>query len=277
MYTQFCKLILTPVFALAMVAISGAVTADTVSQEINEARQEIQIWTTYALSPYLRAYNLNVSVQNGKATLTGKVDGDVNKDLAKQIALGVNGVKEVDNQIVVETDYVTPARSSERSYGEVIDHATITAAVKSKLLWSKHANGLAIDVDTNRGKVKLTGTADSGAAKELAGLLAMNTHGVVSVNNQLVIDGSKLTVADNTRGSLDKAGQNMADSWITTKVKSTFMYSSNVNSSDISVSTDSGIVTLSGKVNSGAERALAVELAQNVRGVKSVDSKSLTL
>jgi osmotically-inducible protein OsmY len=55
------------------------------------------------------------------------------------------------------------------------------------------------------------------------------------------------------------------------------MYSSNVNSSDISVSTDSGIVTLSGKVNSGAERALAVELAQNVRGVKSVDSKSLTL
>lgn len=277
MYTQFHKFILTPVIALAMVAISGAVTADTVSQEINEARQEIQIWTTYALSPYLRAYNLNVSVQNGKATLTGKVDGDVNKDLAKQIALGVNGVKEVDNQIVVEADYVTPARSSERSYGEVIDDATITAAVKSKLLWSKHANGLAIDVDTNRGKVKLTGTADSGAAKELAGLLAMNTHGVVSVNNQLVIDGSKLTVADNTRGSVDKAGQNMADSWITTKVKSTFMYSSNVNSSDISVSTDSGIVTLSGKVNSGAERALAVELAQNVRGVKSVDSKSLTL
>jgi osmotically-inducible protein OsmY len=277
MYTHFRKLILTPFIALSMVAISSAVTADTVSQEINEARQEIQIWTTYALSPYLRAYNLNVSVQNGKATLTGKVDGDVNKDLAKQIALGVNGVKEVDNQIVVETDYVTPARSSERSYGEVIDDATITAAVKSKLLWSKHANGLAIDVDTNRGKVKLTGTADSGAAKELAGLLAMNTHGVVSVNNQLVIDGSKLTVADNTRGSLDKAGQNMADSWITTKVKSTFMYSSNVNSSDISVSTDSGIVTLSGKVNSGAERALAVELAQNVRGVKSVDSKSLTL
>jgi len=277
MYTQFCKLILTPVFALAMVAISGAVTADTVSQEINEARQEIQIWTTYALSPYLRAYNLNVSVQNGKATLTGKVDGDVNKDLAKQIALGVNGVKEVDNQIVVEADYVTPARSSDRSYGDVIDDATITAAVKSKLLWSKHANGLAIDVDTNRGRVKLKGTADSGAAKELAGLLAMNTHGVVSVNNQLVIDGSKLTVADNTRGSVDEAGQTMADSWITTKVKSTFMYSSNVNSSDISVSTDSGIVTLSGKVNSGAERALAVELAQNVRGVKSVDSKSLTL
>jgi len=60
-------------------------------------------------------------------------------------------------------------------------------------------------------------------------------------------------------------------------VKSTFMYSTNVDGSDISVNTDKGIVTLSGKVDSGAERALAIELTQNVRGVKSVNSKSLTV
>ena len=68
----------------------------------------------------------------------------------------------------------------------------------------------------------------------------------------------------------------MSDGWITTKVKSTYMYSSNVDGSDIAVNTDKGIVTLSGKVDSGAERALAIELAQNVRGVKSVYSKALT-
>jgi osmotically-inducible protein OsmY len=68
----------------------------------------------------------------------------------------------------------------------------------------------------------------------------------------------------------------IADSWITTKVKSTLMYSSNVESNDISASTDSGIVTLSGTVDSGAERDLAIELAQNVRGVKSVEAKALT-
>jgi len=66
------------------------------------------------------------------------------------------------------------------------------------------------------------------------------------------------------------------DVWITTKVKSTFMYSRNVNGSDIAVSTNSGVVTLTGKVNSDAERALAIELARNVRGVKSVKSTSLT-
>ena len=55
------------------------------------------------------------------------------------------------------------------------------------------------------------------------------------------------------------------------------MASSNVNGSDIAVSTNKGIVTLTGKMDSGAERALAVELAKNVRGVKSVDSNLLTL
>jgi len=36
-------------------------------------------------------------------------------------------------------------------------------------------------------------------------------------------------------------------------------------------------VTLTGKMDSGAERALAIELARNVKGVKSVDSSSLTM
>ena len=55
------------------------------------------------------------------------------------------------------------------------------------------------------------------------------------------------------------------------------MYSNNVNGSDIGVSTNAGVVKLSGKMDSGAERALAIELARNVRGVKSVDSTSLTM
>jgi len=50
-----------------------------------------------------------------------------------------------------------------------------------------------------------------------------------------------------------------------------------VGGSDISVSTHDGIVSLSGKVVSGAERAVAIELAGNVRGVKSVNSSSLTM
>jgi osmotically-inducible protein OsmY len=38
-----------------------------------------------------------------------------------------------------------------------------------------------------------------------------------------------------------------------------------------------GVVTLSGTLDSGAERALAIELTQNIGGVKSVQSDALVL
>ena len=254
-------------------AIAGAAFANAKpSQEVIEARQESQIWTTYALSPYLRANDLKVTVHEGKATLTGNVAEGVNKDLAKQIALGVDGIKAVDNKIEVVPNYKSPAQSADRSYGEVVDDASITSAVKSKLLWSRYADGLSADVDTTRGKVKLSGTANSMEAKDAAGKLAMNTHGVHAVNNQLlVVEASKPVAAAKAEGT------DMSDGWITTKVKSTYMYSNNVNGSDIAVSTNAGVVTLTGKMDSGAERALAIELARNVKGVKSVDSSSLTM
>jgi hyperosmotically inducible protein len=270
MLTQKRSLILATAVATAIIGTTGALANPNASQEVVEARQEAQIWTTYALSPYLRANDLKVSVHDGKATLTGNVAEGVNKDLAKQIALGVDGIKSVDNNIEVVPNYTAPARSAERGYGEKIDDATITSTVKSKLLWSRYADGLTADVDTRRGKVSLTGTADTADAKTFAGRLAMNTRGVYAVNNQLVVQTPKLA-----GGKQEE--QHISDGWITTKVKSTFMYSSNVNGSGIDVSTNSGVVTLTGKVDSGAEKALAVELARNVRGVKSVDSKALAL
>lgn len=275
-YTRTRKLTLASGVVLALLASAGPATADTASQAITNARQETQIWTTYALSPYLRANDLKVVVQDGKATLSGTVEEDVNKDLAKQIALGVDGVKTVDNQIVVRADYVPPKRPVTRRYGDVIDDATITAEVKSKLMWSKHVEGSDTNVDTNLGKVTLRGTSESAESKALAGRLALNTRGVRSVDNQLTVKGAPVTVADKTKSMVKEAGHDIADGWITTKVKSTFMYSSNVDGSDIDVSTKDGVVTLSGKVDSGAERALAIEFAGNVRGVKSVQTKGLT-
>ena len=264
------NLILASAIAAAIAGSSMVYANAKPSQEVIEARQESQIWTTYALSPYLRANDLKVSVHEGKATLTGNVAESVNKDLAKQIALGVDGIKSVDNKIEVQAKYVAPAQSADRSYGEKIDDATITSTVKSKLLWSRYADGLTADVDTSRGKVMLTGKADTTEAKDAAGKLALNTRGVSAVSNQLVVENAK-------PGLIKAEANNMADGWITTKVKSTFMYSTNVDGSDIGVKTNAGIVTLSGKVDSGAERALAIELARNVRGVKSVESKELTM
>jgi len=277
MNVNFRKSVLAASITLALATASGAAFAGSTSEDITEARQETQIWTTYSLSPYLRANELEVSVDDGKATLTGTVEEEVNKELAEEIASGVTGIDSVDNQIKVAADYAPKARSSEeRNFGEVVDDATITATVKSKLLWSKNTEGLSMDVDTRMGKVTLTGAAQSDANKKLAGSMAANTRGVRSVDNRLVVDTSKPVELAAKEPAQDDSAE-VSDGWITTKVNSTFMYSANVESHNIEVSTDKGIVTLTGKVDSGAERALAIELANNIRGVKSVNAKALTI
>ena len=82
------------------------VTASGLSHDFLEARQESQILTAYALSPYLRAYDFKVTVCRGSATLSGNVADNVSNELAGQIALGVDGIKSVDNQIEAMSNYV---------------------------------------------------------------------------------------------------------------------------------------------------------------------------
>jgi len=264
MFSLGKKIITASGIALVLVSSSALTLADS-QQDLTEARQESQIMTTYALSPYLRANDLKVVVNNGKATLTGKVDEDVNKDLAKQIALSVSGIKDVDNKIIVESEYLP--KTTSQSYGQIVDDATATAAVKSRLAWSKFVESQSITVTTKNGRVTLTGTVANSESKDASGRLAMATRGVISVSNQLSVTNKAVP---------HETTQAISDAWITTKVKSTFFYSSNVSGSDIEVNTVQGMVTLKGRVDSGAERALAIELAQNLRGVKSVNAKDLT-
>jgi len=80
---------------------------------------------------------------------------------------------------------------------------------------------------------------------------------------------SATTTDQSTTGS-QTAGQYMSDAAITTKVKSELLANKDVKSLSISVVTDSGIVTLSGSVESDAQKSLAVQLASSVTGVKSV-------
>ncbi|WP_207884574.1 BON domain-containing protein [Pseudomonas sp. 30_B] len=272
---QFRRLQLASCIALAMVFGSTAFAEGPSPQNVLDARQESQIATTYSLSPYLRNNDLQVSVLDGKATLRGTVEESTSKDLATQIAMGVKGIKQVDNQILVKADYV-PQQQEGRGFGQAMDDASITTAVKSKLLWSKYTEGLSTNVDTTDGKVTLRGTATTDDARKAAGRLASTTQGVTGVDNGIRVKTEPPVTAPPTgKATAQAAGQGISDGWITTKVKSTLLYSRNVSSSDIAVSTRNGIVTLSGVLGSRAERNLAIELASNVRGVNQVQAQGL--
>ena len=237
--------------------------------EVAAARLEMQIWTAYALSPYLRAYDLKAVVRANYAIISGTVTEQANKDLARQIALGVDGIDTVENRIDVAPHFVPPVKSGDRAFGDLVADTTVTTAVRSKLAWSRFAHGMHVSVVTRKGRVYLSGTARDVETREAAGRIALNTHGVDSVNNLLAIEADRLI-------AVTSIGPEVADSWITAKVKSTLMYSTCVAGRDITITTQRGIVRLTGRSDSESGRALTVELAGNVRGVKSVDSSELT-
>lgn len=280
MCPTYKKLIITSGLALVLSTLNISYAAESATHTLVDVRQEMQIWTTYVLNPHLRAHNINVIVKDGKATLTGVVSEEVNKELAKEIAFGVNGIKEVDNQIKVVPESMTPQVEPISRFADVVEDATISTTVKLKLLWSRHVDGLKMTVTTKLGRVSLTGRADSVTAKEFAGRLALNTRGVVSVNNALVVSPDHTSRLDVTKDKVSAAAavaeQSISDAWITAKVKSTLIYSTNVSGSTVNVSTKAGVVTLTGKLRGSAEKALAVEFTENVRGVKSVDANGLT-
>lgn len=276
--------------ALATVSYSAdeqAPEAKSVSVQISEARKEGQILGAYAINRHLSVFRLDAQVEGDEARLSGTVDSPVERELAEQIAKGVDGIVEIDNRIIVDPRWQVPGGriGKNRSFGEVVNDTTTTASVKSKLLLNDQTDGTDIKVDTQGGIVTLEGTTDSETAKELAERLAFNTQGVRSVRNNLQVSGdgaaagtsaANLKVRHSTTMlPIESSDTTASDAWITAKVKSTLALSKNVSERDIEVTTHDGVVHLGGTAGSDAERDLAVELAQNVRGVRQVDASAL--
>ena len=68
-----------------------------------------------------------------------------------------------------------------------------------------------------------------------------------------------------------------ADGWITTKVKSELASTKGIKSTDITVETTEGVVSLSGTVASAAQKTRVEKIAKKVKGVKSVAADGLTV
>src|SRR5688572_10608019 len=142
----------------------------------------------YALNRHLSAFAIDTEVDKGIVHLTGKVQADIDRDLAGELAKNVEGVVEVNNDLTIVTDArVTPAEGADRSFGAWIDDATTTASVKSKLMGNPNTKGMKIDVDTRGDVVTLSGQAASAEEKALAEEMARSTGDVKDVRNQLVV------------------------------------------------------------------------------------------
>ena len=71
---------------------------------------------------------------------------------------------------------------------EAIDDASITALVKTSLLYHRSTSAVSTKVETKEGVVTLTGKAKTAAGKDLAGKYAGDVDGVKSVYNNMTVE-----------------------------------------------------------------------------------------
>src|SRR5690606_18082721 len=128
---------------------------------------EGSLWTALTLNRQLNAFSIEVDVDAGTATLNGTVESDIDRELAEQVALDIEGIERVDNQLRVDGE-VAARDAAEPTLAQRLDDATPTATIKSKLLWNSQTEGMDVKVETRQGVVTLTGEARSAEAKELA-------------------------------------------------------------------------------------------------------------
>ncbi len=196
--------------------------------------------------------HVKVKANDGIVTLTGTVEDKDDKALAVDTVENLPGVTGVKNEIKIVSSY--PEHSD----------AWIAFKVRSRLLVKANVSAKDTVVAVQDGVVTLTGTADNAAQKELTAAYAKDIDWVKSVKNDIVI---KDAPAPGTT-----IGDKIDDASITSQLKYALLSHKATSAIKTKVTTVDGVVTITGEAASDAEKALVTKLAQDVRGVKSVDN-----
>lgn len=76
--------------------------ADQAGQAIDDATITASVKSKYLVDDTLKGLQISVDTNQGVVVLTGAVQNEAAKDLATQIAQGVEGVVRVDNQLTIQ-------------------------------------------------------------------------------------------------------------------------------------------------------------------------------
>jgi osmotically-inducible protein OsmY len=131
----------------------------------------------------ISGYKAEIGVKDGVVTLRGETTSRAQKDLMTEYTKDVVGVKDVNNEMIV-----TKTANTQRTVGQKIDDASITAQVKITLLYHRSTSAINTKVETRDGNVTLYGKAGSAAEKDLATKFTSDVDGVNSVNNRMTVE-----------------------------------------------------------------------------------------
>jgi len=135
----------------------------------------------------------------------------------------------------------------------------IESSAKKSYVFKHYLTDDSIKTESKNGEVTLTGTVSEQSHIGLASDTVSGLPGVKSVDNRLVVKG--------------EAPAEHSDTWIGLKVKTALLFHRDVSATKTDVNVTDGIVSLSGKASSMAQKELTTEYARDVEGVKDVKNQ----
>jgi hyperosmotically inducible periplasmic protein len=164
------------IVAIAIVAALGGCSRQYVDDTVLTAKVKADLMKDDAA----KASDIKVKTNAGVVQLSGFVGSEAARQRAEQLATSTEGVKSVRNDLSVQ--------SKQESAGQYVADTAITAKVKAALLADDEVRGLAINVETLKGTVQLSGAAKSASARDKAEQLAKSVEGVTAVQNRIAVN-----------------------------------------------------------------------------------------
>ena len=219
---------------------------------LSDADIEADVEEALVEDPATEVWEIGVTVEDGRASLTGTVESWQEKQLAEKVAGQVRGVRSIDNDIDVEyaVDRPDPEIQEDISkalrWNPLVEHSTIAVAVED-------------------GAVTLTGTVGSAAEKNEAVFDAW-VSGVTSVDaSTLEVEGWARDDDLRTAGAVIKD-----DAQIRAAVEDALFTDPRVAAANVETEVDDGVVTLRGSVTDLRAKRAAANDARNTIGVTGV-------
>ncbi|HEX7226443.1 MAG TPA: BON domain-containing protein [Candidatus Binatia bacterium] len=202
----------------------------TTDQEIAKA-----IMQAFLLDPRVAQFNPRVEVRNGEVILMGAVDTLPAKIAAEEIARNTSSVWRVRNFLKVRPAALPGSQELQRD---------VSAALNSHA----YLDPSDINVRVRAGKIALNGTVNSDFEKEWAEKVAAQVKGVVAVDNNLTVNDESWAIQSDYETDRD--------------IEQRLQWSAFVDESDVEVTVEQGVATLSGTVGSLAEEEAAIFIAR---------------
>lgn len=219
----------------ALIILIALVAASALAQPTDAQIRE-------TIEKRIKGTPVRVTVERGVATLTGTIPSFEQKRRALDMARRTVGVTEVTDRIIV-----LPSES--RTDREILE--AVREALSKNL--GKNATDKINTAVTGR-VVTLTGTLPSSYPKQVAEFLAGLTAGVVGVRNEIVV---RPTIA-------------RTDAQVAQDVRSRFRRNALIKEQGIEVSVASGVVTLTGTVDTMRQVEQAEAIARFTPGTVDV-------